>query len=493
MLDPSAELEPSHSYDPSQPHDPSHSYNQSLSYESLRTHPRSHSHSHAFSDAQSSTSSTTLSYGEVVPRSRMSLAIPNSPSPTHSHLQSPSFLSQKRNSGSGFSSNEPQGMGSREGSGSGVHSLPNPYDAYRVSQTDSSSSHVLSQKRKQDSEEAARTSSRPNNGQVGVTSQGQFQDTLPQRTLDDVRDQVAQSIAIRAVRKAEEVDGSKVGVVLTLASVQASSSAPNTSSGLTDENGVRFLRLISSKIKRSLLTSSYIYIIGTSGLSTPGTPSPILILSSSPEFVHRATILINAKFVGRLRPLHPVLNHDPSGKRYLAEIQDLGQSTFDEEALWDVVRKSARNLIDPLVPAPDSLGIRQLLTVARAKLQRITPLEAYTELQAPDSPWPVILVDIRPQEQRNKEGEIPGALLIERNVLEWRFDPRGKVGDGEDGGRLPIADRFDLRVIVFCQEGYTSSLAAASLHDLGLLNATDIVGGLKAWREAGLPVSLPQP
>jgi rhodanese-related sulfurtransferase len=92
-------------------------------------------------------------------------------------------------------------------------------------------------------------------------------------------------------------------------------------------------------------------------------------------------------------------------------------------------------------------------------------------------------VDIRPESQRVNDGGIHGSLIIERNVLEWRFDPRCD-------SRLSIADRYDLRVIIFCQEGYTSSLAAASLQDLGLLNATDIVGGFKAWKEAGLPTEL---
>lgn len=69
---------------------------------------------------------------------------------------------------------------------------------------------------------------------------------------------------------------------------------------------------------------------------------------------------------------------------------------------------------------------------------------------------------------------------MERNVLEWRFDPRSDA-------RLPIADRYDLRVVVFCQEGYTSSLAAKALQDLGLGRATDIDGGYKAWRDGGLP------
>ena len=77
--------------------------------------------------------------------------------------------------------------------------------------------------------------------------------------------------------------------------------------------------------------------------------------------------------------------------------------------------------------------------------------------------------------QRDTEGGLTGALVIERNVLEWRFDPTSDA-------RLPIAD-YDLEVIVICQEGYTSSLAAASLHDLGIHRATDVIGGYAAWRE----------
>jgi rhodanese-related sulfurtransferase len=82
------------------------------------------------------------------------------------------------------------------------------------------------------------------------------------------------------------------------------------------------------------------------------------------------------------------------------------------------------------------------------------------------------------------EGIIPGALIIERNVLEWRFDPAS-------GSRLPIATDHDLQVIVFCSEGYASSLAAAALQDLGLWRATDMVGGFHAWRLAGLPFTSP--
>ena len=85
-----------------------------------------------------------------------------------------------------------------------------------------------------------------------------------------------------------------------------------------------------------------------------------------------------------------------------------------------------------------------------------------------------------PAAQRAAEGEIPGALLVERNVLEWRLDPASAA-------RIPQA-RYDLRVIVVCSEGYTSSLAAAALQDLGLNDATDLAGGFRAWQAAGLPV-----
>ncbi len=120
--------------------------------------------------------------------------------------------------------------------------------------------------------------------------------------------------------------------------------------------------------------------------------------------------------------------------------------------------------------------IDEVLSGARGRLSRLTPRQA--QQAAADG---AVLVDIRPQAQRLAEGEIPGALVVERNVLEWRFDPLSAA-------RLPAAD-YDLRIVVFCSEGYTSSLAAASLLDLGLHLATDMVGGFRAWQAAGLPVS----
>ena len=130
-------------------------------------------------------------------------------------------------------------------------------------------------------------------------------------------------------------------------------------------------------------------------------------------------------------------------------------------------------------PPAGSRGIDDILAAARSRLRRVLPEQAYARQRCG-----ALLVDIRPVAQRSANGEIPGALVVDRNVLEWRFDPRSP-------SRLPVADRYDLAVIVLCQEGYSSSLAAAVLHDLGLHNATDVVGGFDAWAAAGLPITAP--
>ena len=106
---------------------------------------------------------------------------------------------------------------------------------------------------------------------------------------------------------------------------------------------------------------------------------------------------------------------------------------------------------------------------ARSHIARLTPAQAINDWHAG-----AVVVDIRPAAQREAEGELPGALVIERNVLEWRFDPACDA-------RLAIAD-YDLQVIVLCQDGYASSLAAVSLH-LGIRSATDVIGGYAAWRD----------
>jgi rhodanese-related sulfurtransferase/mannose-6-phosphate isomerase-like protein (cupin superfamily) len=128
------------------------------------------------------------------------------------------------------------------------------------------------------------------------------------------------------------------------------------------------------------------------------------------------------------------------------------------------------------VSKTEVLSIEQMLTAARRRLRRLSPLEAYEASTKAEA----ILVDIRPEAQRAREGCIPGALIVERNVLEWRFDPTSD-------SRLPVVVDHHLQVIVFCSEGYTSSLAAAALQDLGLWRATDMEGGFCAWRTEGLP------
>jgi rhodanese-related sulfurtransferase len=120
--------------------------------------------------------------------------------------------------------------------------------------------------------------------------------------------------------------------------------------------------------------------------------------------------------------------------------------------------------------------IDALLAEARAGLVRLTPEEAL-RAQADGA----VLVDIRPEANRRAEGAIPGAVVVERTVLEWRLDPACEA-------RLPLAS-YDLHVVVVCNEGYSSSLAAATLQQLGVDRATDLVGGFRAWKAAGLPVT----
>lgn len=124
-----------------------------------------------------------------------------------------------------------------------------------------------------------------------------------------------------------------------------------------------------------------------------------------------------------------------------------------------------------------SLGIDALLTRARTNLRRVTAEEAAAAML--DG---ALLVDTRPVSQRAQYGEVPGALIIERNHLEWRLDPTCHA-------RLPLANSYDIVVMVLCQEGYSSSLAAATLRELGLHRATDVIGGYLAWQAAGLPTT----
>jgi rhodanese-related sulfurtransferase len=120
--------------------------------------------------------------------------------------------------------------------------------------------------------------------------------------------------------------------------------------------------------------------------------------------------------------------------------------------------------------------VEQLLDEARVRLRRLSPAQTADALAAG-----ALVVDTRPAAQREREGEMPGALVIERNLLEWRLDPAS-------ADRIPEVTGHDQVVVVVCSEGYSSSLAAAALQDLGYRNATDLAGGFQAWKAAGLPV-----
>lgn len=148
------------------------------------------------------------------------------------------------------------------------------------------------------------------------------------------------------------------------------------------------------------------------------------------------------------------------------------RSSDEAETLNQEWRVAARESTD----RTSALSIEEVLSAARVRLRRLSPDEAYEAIAKTQA----VLVDIRPEGQRAIEGGIPGALIVERNVLEWRFDPASSV-------RLAVARDHDVQVILFCSEGYTSSLAAAALQDLGLWRATDMVGGFHAWRAKGLP------
>ena len=125
------------------------------------------------------------------------------------------------------------------------------------------------------------------------------------------------------------------------------------------------------------------------------------------------------------------------------------------------------------------MGVDDVLHSARSRLRRLSPAEAVAA-QAGGA----LLVDTRPEAQRRRQGDIPGAVRIERNVLEWRLDPASNA-------KITEVEGYDQQVIVICGQGYSSSLAAASLQDCGLHRATDVEGGFEAWAAAGMPVARP--
>ena len=123
------------------------------------------------------------------------------------------------------------------------------------------------------------------------------------------------------------------------------------------------------------------------------------------------------------------------------------------------------------------MTIDELLAQARAGLDRLEAHEAREAIGGG-----ALLIDVRSESQRAADGVVPEAIWFARNVLEWRCDPACEAYDERVGG-------LDRRLIVMCDEGYQSSLAAATLQQLGFAGATDLVGGFQAWRAAGLPVA----
>lgn len=291
------------------------------------------------------------------------------------------------------------------------------------------------------------------------------ENTFP-RTLDSVRDEVAHSIALRAITKATTIEGVKIGVYFTF----------------SKKDDDVFLRRVAEFI-RARIPSRHLFAIGTTGApsaTSPTNTNTLVITGAEDDDVQRAVLLFSSKFLGRVAS---VTNH---GNSLVAAVHEVGGSSYDSAALWDVLSKSVRAPLNPLSPPPGSRSVDQLVTAARTRLQRVTPHQAWEILHDPTYPIPVFLVDIRPASQRARSGGIHGSLIIERNDLEWRFDPRSEA-------RLAIADRYDLRIIVYCEDGHASSLAAAALHDVGLLNATDMVGGFEAWKAEGLSGQIKPP
>ncbi len=123
-----------------------------------------------------------------------------------------------------------------------------------------------------------------------------------------------------------------------------------------------------------------------------------------------------------------------------------------------------------------TVGLNELLREARSGLRRLTPPEAAAAQRAG-----ALIVDLRAESHLRAEGSIPGAIAVERNVLEWRLDPAG-------AHRLAELEGPDQTVVLVCDEGYASSLAAATLQRIGLRNATDLIGGFRAWKAVGCPV-----
>ncbi|KAF7329194.1 Rhodanese domain-containing protein [Mycena kentingensis (nom. inval.)] len=295
----------------------------------------------------------------------------------------------------------------------------------------------------------------------------------PQLTLDDVRNQAAREVARRAIDNSRAVGGVRMAVLFALAKAD-------------DQD---FLRRVAEELRKEYVPKQeYVFALATTGTPLRPNRTNTLIICGSPDrYVHSAILLASAKFTGRITT---TLNE---GHLWFASIRRIDSSgpsptirSTDEAALWDALVKSSRPPMDALDPPPGSMSSAARLAFARTKLQRLSPRAAFAELRAGGDGAdgvgvnaPTFLVDIR----AFPHGRIQGSLMVDRNSLEWCFDPQSEE-------RFAIADRYDLRIILFDEDGRASSLAAVALQEIGLLNATDIVGGFNAWVEEGLPADI---
>lgn len=130
----------------------------------------------------------------------------------------------------------------------------------------------------------------------------------------------------------------------------------------------------------------------------------------------------------------------------------------------------------------DVRTIDAVLAHARAQLDRLTPVEAWSRLRTEGA----LIIDIRTPTDRGRDGVIPGSLHLPRTLLEWRVDPTSLRAH-------PAVGSYERCLVLVCNEGYSSSLAAVALHEIGFTNATDIIDGIRGWQEAGLPLVAPMP
>lgn len=267
----------------------------------------------------------------------------------------------------------------------------------------------------------------------------------------------------------------------------------------------QFLLRVADAIAETLQLQSYLFALISPPSETNRDELTLLIVGTDPEFVEGSSMLATAKFTDRLqgmiRDVSPSYYYGEDGAdvhRYLATLytppSTPAPQTYDIPALHDILRKATFRPLSPTNPPPSSYSSSTLLSMARSQLQRITPEQALEEVTAAqenidNAPThaPTFIVDIRSQAQKESHGRIHGGLDVERNDLPWLLDP------SEKGRRTVMAKQYDVRWIVMCQTGDASSLAAKELTEIGLLNATDMVGGFSAWKRAGLPVTMSPP